>query len=985
MRPNKSFGFAMASILFLVSGATGLGYEIIWFKQLSHVWGNSAMAMGMVVASFLCGLGIGAYWIGRFADRVKRPLLWYAACEAGIGLFALAIPWLLDLLPAFTALFYEQLHGYPVLYAAVQFLATLLAIGPAAVLMGGTLPLFVREFTGHDAARDRVTGWFYGINTAGAAMGCYAVGFHLLPAIGLHWTNLLFAATNGVIALLAAGLSFGTRDAATESPTNAKKASKKPQLDEDLAASFPRLLYVAAGLTGCASLVLQMVWARKLSLMLGSSTYAFSATLLVFLIGIGLGSLMYHLWIKGAAGGAEKMLVIVLILVVSATAGKLLIPQLTLLVGLLGPLRSDLLGNAAVCIFASAVLQLLPTLMMGVLFPLFVQLTCSSGEHIGAAVGTVYMCNTIGSIAGALLTTSWLIPAFGSDQTFAIALSLYICILPLLYMRRSARAFGGLVATCVVCAGAVMLSSKQADPRVTDYGMYMYGYQPLSILQKEESDRSVLYFEEGRVCNVMVTRDQANQRSLRVHGKVDASSEGDMDMQSGLAFFPRILHPHAEDVLVIGFGSGVTSGCSLLFPDTNVTCCEIEPAVLGASRFFHDVNHAPEDSPHFHVIVDDGRFHLQATKQQYDLILSEPSNPWIAGVSNLFTKQFYQAAKARLKPGGILVQWAQTYSLTASEYAMIVRTVREEFPHNAVIRISSADTLILASMEPFDLSQENLAAAQELVDNNPDIKADLEEYLTSSDVKSLLLNHLLLDEQGMQRLEESQGTSREITDQNMILEFLAPLRLYEPELDAKEHPDEAILAAVDPQWIGDLFGEMNCGAEQLEAIRSAVRILELNGRADQTETLIDLGLSVDADDPFFVGRRLLTARMNDLETARSEYRHIAEISPAEATRTGVALWRAGRSTEAVLLFTELVKLHPNSATSWTNLASNYRTLGLHEQAQAALDRAMEIDPVELFATQLQDTIDSTHRPTRDGPKTTPAPVRSDSSTRPDSP
>ena len=431
-------GLAPATALFFLSGATGLAYEVIWFRRFSHIWGATTLAMAAVVASFLLGLGIGAHFLGRVADRVRSPLKGYAICEAAIAVLALLIPLECSLLSTVSGALYPALSGHPILYTTVRFLLTFLVIGPPCILMGGTFPLLVRQFAGQGAVGP-IAGWLYAVNTVGAAVGCYLAGFHLLPMLGLSGTNTLAASLNGAIAgvafLLARPLEQPAPLPSAELPT----------------APAPRAgaLYAAAALTGLSALLLQMVWTRQLCVMLGGSTYALTSTLVVILLGIGLGSLLFRAVVDRIPDPARAAAWSLGLLVLSAGATRLLVHPLTVAVGLSGSLRSLGLGNAAVCLGASAALELIPSICMGFNFPLLVHLTRRRAADAGRTVGTVYAWNTAGSILGAAATAPLGLALLGSARTLAVGLVLYtIAALLLLPFRgrRNLIALAGLVA-----------------------------------------------------------------------------------------------------------------------------------------------------------------------------------------------------------------------------------------------------------------------------------------------------------------------------------------------------------------------------------------------------------------------------------------------------------------------------------------------------------------------------------------------------------
>lgn len=817
--------FWMASLLFFISGGTGLAYQVVWFKRFSHVWGSSSLAFAAVGGSFLFGLGLGAYLIGRVADRLPQPLRWYGVFELAIGMLALVIPFEIAALADASVSLYATIPEEPVLRFVMQFAITLLVIGPPCMLMGGTLPLLIRQLTARDGSLDQATAWLYAINTFGAATGCYLTGFHLLPALGLLATNNLAAAINlsiGIVSLAVSGMSTPVVPRRVVSPIAESQGDS---------ARLARL-YFASALSGCAALALEMTWTRQLALIVGGSTYAYTATLFVVLVGIALGSLIFHFWLRPVASWSWLPVVIVGGSIAATVAGNSLLPELSMWMAPddVREMRGEPLGNGAICVAVSAVLEFLPAASMGLLFPLFVHLTHASAARVGQAVGNIYAWNTLGSIAGASLTSLLLFPRIGTAGSIGLAVGLYVvALLAMLSWRSPLEVFRG-VAAGLVGAAAVAFVAQPFDPLDTNMGLYLYG-DPAKVgggpVDPNWKDKiEVLSFEEGASSSVLVSK--ANQViSLRVSGKVDASSGADMATQLGAAYFPRMFKPDAKEVLVIGFGSGCTPGGSLMFPDTRVTCCEIEPAVYSASKQFAEQNHRPQEHARawlearnaelppeerltaeeiakrarFSMIFGDGRTAVQGSDKKYDLIISEPSNPWLAGVSNLFTKEFFRTAREHLTDDGVLAQWIQTYSFTLTDYLMIVRTMHSEFPHFGIILLANGlDTVLLASNRPLLPTADNIAAVQKMVDADPKIATDLQRYLGAKDLRALLARYYQLGEEQVKPLLKDDPSQLLNTDLHLRLEFDAPLHLFR-KLKPQESATAALLKAVDPKWI----------------------------------------------------------------------------------------------------------------------------------------------------------------------------------------
>lgn len=927
-----------AALLFVLSGLTGLVYETVWFKRLGHAWGSSSLAMASVVATFLCGLGLGAWIAGRIADRSRRPLALYGWCELGIAALALLVPlefgWLLES----AAPLAHGLSESPLLLVALRFALTFLVIGPPCILMGATLPLLTRQFAAQGVSLGASAAWLYAFNALGAAAGAWLAGFFLLEHFGLGWTNALAAAINAAVGLAALALA---RNVELASPQATEPA---PLEVEDVS---PRSLHVAALASGVASITLQMLWARELALLLGGTTYAFSATLSIFILGIGLGSLWFRLGFAERPR-LEKLVSLASALIVLATlAGLALEPSLARAVGYLRDGRGDGGFNAVLCAVTAAVLQLLPTLGMGLLFPALVQLSRQGASRAGHAVGALYAWNTAGSIAGAACAALVLLPALGSFWTFRAALFAY-ALLPLVLFR--ARTFA--VATSILCATVLLSDWRKPDPLDTNVGSYMYG--PTTPEDVRATMRPV-FFEEGANCNVLVLQGEklaleggAKPQeffNLRSNGKVDASTGEDMPTQLGITWVPQFLRPAARNVLVIGMGSGTTAGAAALLPGTQVTVCEIERGVIDSTRWFEGVNHRPLERDNVQVVVDDGRSFLQGHPGGWDIIVSEPSNPWIAGVANLFTEEYYRTAQRKLAQGGMLAQWLQTYSFDAEDYALVVRTVQRVFPRTAFLRLGHYDTLILASEAELFPDAAALDRTQRKIDALPEVVADLERHFGTRDVRSLILQRLWLDERGLARFTATLGGSEINTDLNMRLEFEAPRRLFGELTDPAGRTFKLLMQSADNSLHPTLFTRWRCGPEQLPALKELKSSMLRAEAVAPAAAVVALGLAYADDDGELVADRLLLDGSVPPDEFRELVTRLASNAPMEALRLGHQLGELGQNNAARVAFEALTQRFPNSATAWQALSLQLRALGNTEQADASLARARELDPI----------------------------------------
>jgi spermidine synthase len=942
---NSSRVPALAVALFFLSGAAGLAYEVVWFKRLSHVWGSSAIALAAVLASYLLGLGAGAGVVGRVADRIRRPLLWYGGMEVAIGVLSYLVPPGIHLLESLTGALHPVLVDRPFLYGLTRCALSFLVLGPPCFLMGGTFPLVVKQFTPPGGALRDSSGILYAANTLGGAAGAYLAGFHLLPGLGLPATSAAASLANfaaGVAAMAWALLLPEAGAPAALSPSQSIEAvpSMAP------AAEGPpglRLILLAALLSGTASLALQVAWTRQLMLVLGASTYAFTAMLFSVILGIGLGGVVYHLWLRERVSPRRIQALVGLALLVSALAGQLALEDLCRFAGAAKSLRAGQGWNALISIAASSAVELIPALGMGILLPLYIAASGRGPADAGRAAGDIYAWNTAGAIGGAVGAALYILPHWGVSATVAAALALYLAAALLLAPSSSRGEKLALPALAIVGAGAILLTLRGPDPLMTNLGLFLYGDLAPELVER---DVKPLYFREGVSSNVLVTAQEGGTISLRVNGKVDASNYLDMPMQLGTAYFPLFHRPEARDVLVIGMGSGCTVGGALLFPETHVTCAELEPGIIEATRCFASVNHLPFDPLRFRAALDDGRSYLQGAAERFDLILSEPSNPWIAGVANLYTREYYRTARSRLKPEGILAQWIQSYALSAVEYALVVRTVLDVFPHGALIRLSQADTILLASDSPLDPESAALDRAQGVVDSIPPLKADLQKYFDSADVRSLLISRRVLAEDGLRRLIEREGGRTIHTDQDLRLEFAAPLRLFQSIRPAAKVQklvlQSASAAAVTASW-----ERWRCGRSHLPALRQLLDLFADYEEWQSAQDLIEFGLRIDPEEPYFLAARFMSAIPEDEKDWDAALARIQKLSPEDAARVGAWL-HIRRDPRALRVWRRLIDAFPQAATLWVNLASTLAANGRGEEARQALEKARALDPFSSF-------------------------------------
>jgi spermidine synthase len=793
-----------------------LALEVVWTRELRLVFGSTTLAASTILVAYMLGLGLGGLAGGRVAGRLRDGVRTYGVLEVAIGLYALLVPWLLTLLPGLDRALLHGLGFWPA--ALCRFLVALLLLLVPTVLMGATLPIVVDALVRRDPRVAASTGLLYGLNTLGAVAGVFLATFVLFPHLGLTRTNWLGALLDlgvGVLALLVvAPLADRSRGVAPQ--TTPAEIARHARIDATHGLPVWALLatYATVGFT---ALLYEVAWTRALSVVLGSSIYAFASMLGAFLTGIALGSLVFRRWIERTASPLALLEGGMVALALLGLGTTLALPHLPSL--LLAWIEWTGLGSAHLTeaqVAVSMLAMLPPTLVLGGLFPLVTRLLAGATGNAGDAVGRVYFANTLGSASGAFCTGFVLIPLLGLRGTLALgaAANLAAAGVVLLATRRAGRAPAW---AALAAAIALLLVPIPFDHVALTRGVFRspegaldFGIRPLPL--DGVPAQELLYYRDGLNTTVSVERD-GGIVALRVNGKIDASNFGDMPTQVLLGEVPLLFGPPAKKVLVIGYASGVTVGSVARHPEVErIDAVEIEPAIVEASRFFDAQSGRPLEDPRMRLVLDDARTYLGSTRERYDVIVSEPSNPWMSGVANLFTREFFAIVKGALAPGGRLLQWVQLYALEPEALYSILAALRSEFAY--VYGFAHADLnpdlLLLATDRP--LTREDLPRWERLP--HP-VRADLERIGTFSTSDLWSLVRLL--PAGVAKLAAKAPVVN--TDDNLHIELGTPWMLHEE--------------TVQPNW--SAFGEV--------APEGVLPLLEALGEPLDGEAIGELALS----------------------------------------------------------------------------------------------------------------------------------------------
>jgi spermidine synthase len=741
---------AFACGLLLLSGASALVYETVWVRQMALLVGTTSAAVSTVLAVFMLGLGLGARCMGGLADWSPSPLRLYAYLELGIALYALALPRLLDAAgPAYLALA-RAVAGSPAPLLGLRVaLAFALLLGPA-LMMGATLPMLVRYVVRGAGRLGRDLGILYAVNLWGAVAGCLLTGFVLIRFLGVRGATLAAALANLVVALAALVRSGTERPPAQPAP--APPAPEPPSAGPAVAVQRAALLGVVLA-SGFVTMAFEVLWARILVFPFQSTVYAFTIILATFLSGLALGSMLY----ARLEARVAPLTLLALAQLGAGIAALLLAPvagrpqaMIDALSRWLGFSGGVFLAAMASC---SALAMLLPATLMGVVFPLGMKLLTSDLRRAGRGVGAAYLVNTLGSVAGSLLTGFWLVPALGLKACLltlcAVQAGLGMLFLGLCELAPARRRAALAVAAAALAAPLLVLR----------------GLSPFDAPERERPGAVIEAHRDDSTASVSVVRYADGSRALRIDGFEATTDDLRGGYMSMMTHVPMLLHPDPARVLVICFGTGRTAGAGLLYPAAGLDVVDINRSVFGFARFFRDVNHAVAQSPRARLIVDDGRNFLLATEARYDVITAEPMPPRFAGVVNFYTREYYALTRKRLRPGGIVVQWLPMHLLTLPESLRVVRTVLDVFPETSLWVHASTGILVSASAAPLsldvDVLQQRLAEPQ------------LAATLLGVGVNGLagFLDLYALDPARLARLTAG---VRPITDDLPALEFNAP-------------------------------------------------------------------------------------------------------------------------------------------------------------------------------------------------------------------
>ncbi len=933
-------------VLFFVTGFSGLIYEVLWVRMFTLVFGATVFAVSTVLTAFFAGLALGSYVFGRVVDRFGKPLLLYGLLEVGIGAYAFFLPSFLSETQAAYAGVSENLSASFYVLSLVRFLICFLLLLLPTTLMGATLPVLSRFMV---EARERVgkdIGYLYAINTIGATLGCVVTGFLLIKFVGISRTHNLAVILNlavGATVLAMHRMAQAVPPSASPSQRPRQVASTGEGDVPEYSSSLILLVLGAFALSGAAALAYEVLWTRVLAVTFHSTTYSFTLMLSTFLCGLALGSYLY-----GRYFHRQRRLVLffgaIQILIGLYALG--LIPFFRILPDLasefIKPVEGSWWAKISLEFLLSFVVMLVPTVLLGSIFPLVSRICTSRMEKLGMTIGNVYAVNTAGAIVGSFLAGFVLIPLIGVKQGMMVVASLNILVG--LIVLGSSPELGGraklatVVATLAIFAIGVLLTQSKS--------LYIG-------IGTTADRRKILYYKEDLVANVRVEQT-ADDVFLLINNNVEAGRRAARAYQ-GMGHLAMLLHPDPRHVLLIGMGGGITAGAVARHPVEEIEIVELVPSLAEAASFFSTENHQVLRDSRTRLIIGDGRNFLLTTENRYDVIISEIFYPEAAGTGNLYSVEHYQLARRRLRDHGLMVQWLTLYQLSEEEFKVIAATFQQVFPH-VELWLGDVDMMlpIVALIGTESRRTIDLVQLQERL-ARPEVS---EEFAYGDDAFSLLASFVMSDGDLSQYL----GDPPLNTDDRPTIEFSTPKNSYR----SKQLGWETIQRLTRlKKSVVPLLGFEGIGRGDRERIIKRMEHGEAarthfyrgtfalgNGRVGEVLQEYSKARSLAPKDAFLdfhiswnLGR--LLARLEDWKGARSELEHALRIRPSEVDprlRVADVYVRLGRLDLAEHHLAEAVRYQPEHAVAHTRLGEIYAHQGRWKEARRALSRALLIFP-----------------------------------------
>lgn len=907
----------------------GLIYEVVWMRMLTVIFGNTVFATSTVLAVFMAGLALGSFYFGRLIDKRANVLRLYGILEIGIGGYALLLPVLLSAVTPFYIWIYRSFGTGYYLLGLIRFVVSFCLLLWPTICMGATLPVLTRYFAASQKRLGKDVGLLYGLNTFGAVLGCFASGFLLIQILGVKQTAYLAALLNIIIGIIVLALQKKpypevTRKIDPEGKTKSKGVSvPKKSLT---------IILMCFGLSGFAALAYEVLWMRSLVYIMATDTFSFSAMLTTFLLGLAAGSLI------GSRFVDSKKRLVTIFGWLEVGIGTLAVAGIPLMAWLMkvneGIWRSGGPGagwtlRAEIYFIDTVLVMFLPALLMGMTFPLVSKIFTPDIERRGRSIGKIYAVNTIGAILGSFAGGFLLIPFLGIQSSIALIATLNgaIGVLLVLLDTGSKLRASRIVPIFFALLIAIVTFALPRDIIPTLFAEKKKGFD-------------LVYFKEGVTTTTTVHKDTETGELLLATNGISVAGTDFMLMttQRIQGHFPLFLHPHLEQVLTVGFGSGETSWVISTHGVDRVDCVEISPEVVEAARFFTAINHSFVSKSRFTPIIMDGKNYVLMTDRQYDVIMNDSIHPALAGNGSLYAKEYFSTCRDHLHPGGLMSSWIPLFGLSERDFKILLKTFQDVFPFTTLwygTNCLNRHALLIGSTDPeFKI---DINVIQERISSYPSIHENLRE-IGIEGMYGVLSSFVL----GPETIARYVGDVPVNTDNRPILEFSTPKTPDSPAIwRQKLHqftqmrdrvdpfliagddlPDEGVFSNLSDHykatgymiqgWIKDLEGERK------KALQSFQEALQYNPQAWGASRYIRQYYEPLLDpDPESIGELLDNAKI---------YYQIGDLR---------------RSIES---FRSALDMKPDLAMAYYGLGRNYEALSDKATAIEMYRKSLEIDP-----------------------------------------
>jgi len=941
--------------LFLISGTAGLIYEVTWTRAFGVVFGNTVFAVSTVLTAFMLGLAVGSWLFGKISDKSSQPLKLFALLELGIGAYALVFPMVLAATDVLYLWFYRSFHPgfYPL--SLFRFALSIIILLIPTALMGGTLPVLSRLWansSGKGASEPRIgrsVGLLYAINTFGAVAGSFLAGYLLIRTLGVSKTIYLAASANilvGLLALILSHLIIQQRPA--KKRKHAARESERASINHTSDKTVTELgnkrviILVAVGLAGFCALALEVLWTRVLAFVLGTSVYAFACMLTCFLFGIALGSfLCSRLFLAKIRKpiftlGVVEFLVALAVLASVPLLGILWHIDYVLLTKMVGGLSfwKEVAGH----FLDASVILMVPTVLMGAVFPIAVKICATSWKAVGKRVGQVYASNTVGCVIGSFAAGFVMVPLLGLRDSFllVVGIQFLLAVMVIFISEKHHVAFG---VSAIVVSLAVFTFGVLSIPRDVFVRSMITYHHPSKIV----------YIKDDVTGTVTVHDLPDGDRAIAVDGVgvagVDLMLRTTQKLQG---YVPLFVHNNPRKVLQIGFGSGETSGVGLMFGVDEYNIVEICPGVFEAGRFFEKINKGSYKDPRLRKIIMDGKNFVKLTDEKFDIIMNDSTYPGTTGSSALYTYDHFKQCREHLRPGGVLSCWLPL-DLRPQDFQMILQSFLKAMPHSSLWMANNClnkHAVLVGTMSPMRIDFQRVRKLGE----RQDISADLAEIKIYSVYD--FLDCLVVGEDGLRAIAKDTPLN---TDDKPLLEFGAAIK----------RDDEGCWLVV-LNWLSryhfpvlsyvDNTGRTLKESEQVKVVLQRY----FTGTRHTLRALVGMLQG----DPEIMNRQFEMARKanpldRDVENCLNELRSEIKMFVKAVERTpGNAPLRERLARRYLLVrdyqraaehYSAFLNLEPKNAGVWNNLGICYKKLEQFDKAVSAFQKAVEQDAGQMLA------------------------------------